>query len=708
MIRRPRHFISFPPQGYLITLGLLVLSGQTGWSQKGYLSRLHAGKNFPIYTGYAAARERSHFLLDEGYRFNYDQDSLGADFLSGKAGSLGLAFRTGGKIIYRTLDYFRPPLITDSYPDLVRYEFMPVKGLLVRAFFLVYSSDASVWQLRIKNISGRRISCGIYLFVHGRPGLLKDPKGEAGSPALSFGHQEPPDSWSQDHQIPYPDRIRDLLLLSENPDSILSGGGKPPDGSLLSFRAFPRGEPDFPPDTGGTILLGFCREITLARGSSKTLRLVRAVAAAPARPGAGQETVLLRIPLEPFLEADQRMMGHIPDPHLKDPAQTALYWSACNMMRQVFYPPEGKCREDYYVFSRVPMWGWGHGGQVFHESLSMLEYVRIDPSGAEGSQEVYADRQQPDGYINYRTGPYLDETIPANGSLTSSAPWYNWENWEIYRQTRDQAFLRRMYDSGEKFFRWFVSHRDSDRDGLCEWGGDPVLESVRDGDVAVWDQVGPPSAFNSPDLNCMLVREARSLEQMALALGRKEEAASWKQDYERRISLINRYCWDSVKGFYYNVTLGTHQFSYRKENDLKRDEIIGFLPLWAGVASPVQARRLVEKLTDTSAFWRPYGIPSLSASDSDYNPRGYWNGPAWVQWNYLVERGLLNYGYRKTAREIASRVSQGMIAVLRRTHELWEFYSPDSAWGGLHRTYIWAGLINRMMTDAQSHPPVVN
>ncbi|HUX83753.1 MAG TPA: hypothetical protein VMV20_00860, partial [Chitinophagaceae bacterium] len=178
---------------FFILLSFLILAGYPGKGQEGYLAHLDAGKHFPIYTGYAAARERSDFLLDEGYRFNYDQDSLGAEFLSGKAGSLGLAFRIRGKIIYRTMDYYRPAVITASFPDLVHYECMPVKGLLVRAIFLVYASDASLWQLRIQNITGRKMDCGVYFFVHGRPGLLLDPQPVAGYPALSFRHLEPPD-----------------------------------------------------------------------------------------------------------------------------------------------------------------------------------------------------------------------------------------------------------------------------------------------------------------------------------------------------------------------------------------------------------------------------------------------------------------------------------------------------------------------------------
>jgi len=94
------------------------------------------------------------------------------------------------------------------------------------------------------------------------------------------------------------------------------------------------------------------------------------------------------------------------------------------------------------------------------------------------------ERQRADGYINYRTGPYLDEMIPYDHESTSSAPWFNWENWEVYEVTRDLAFLREAYESGKKFYEWWIMNRDSDHDGLCEWIGHAVLESVRDGECA--------------------------------------------------------------------------------------------------------------------------------------------------------------------------------------------------------------------------------
>ena len=62
-------------------------------------------------------------------------------------------------------------------------------------------------------------------------------------------------------------------------------------------------------------------------------------------------------------------------------------------------------------------------------------------------------------------------------------------------------------------------------------------------------------------------------------------------------------------------------------------------------------KQVAELLThlNEKEFWRKFGVPTLSADDSYYNPIGYWNGPVWVQWDYLVFRGLMNYGYKNEA-----------------------------------------------------------
>ncbi|HOI49261.1 MAG TPA: trehalase family glycosidase, partial [Prolixibacteraceae bacterium] len=179
------------------------------------------------------------------------------------------------------------------------------------------------------------------------------------------------------------------------------------------------------------------------------------------------------------------------------------------------------------------------------------------------------------------------------------------------------------------------------------------------------------------------------------------DAEKWKADHTRRAALINQYCWDEETGFFYNVNKSDHSFTSKTPNDLKRMEIIGFLPLWAGIADEKQAAALTAHLTNPEKFWRKYGIPSLAADDPYYNDKGYWNGPVWVQWNYLVMQGLLQYGYQAEARELVDKVSAVMTDRLEKDHNLWEFYSPDTLWGGHHKTYIWAGIVNRMIKEVQ-------
>ena len=454
------------------------------------------------------------------------------------------------------------------------------------------------------------------------------------------------------------------------------------------------------PDENSKVV-AFQNTLSIAASESKTLRIIRGVREAENSPDSliSDCENLMTYNMEQAIMDDEEIYSRIPRLEFSNPDIEMMYWNAFSLIRQSMLPPEGECSYNYYVFSREPTWGWGHGGQVFHESLIMLAYVYMDPLSAMNSQRVFMKRQWEDGYINYRTGPYLNETIPYGNQYTTSAPWFNWENLEIFKISKDTLFLKEAYLSGKKFYQYWLDNRDSDGDGLCEWGAHAVLECVRDGQVAVWDQVGWPGNFEGLDLNVMLVNEARSLAEMAQDLGYTNEYQYWIGEAESRKNSINAYMWGTETEFYYHVDKNDNDFSFNTENDLKRKEIIGFLPLWAGVASDEQAAKLVNHLTNTSEFWRSYGVPSLSASDSYYNPTGYWNGPVWVQWQYLIFRGLLRYGYINEAQQLAEKVFENVIRQLKTDHCFWELYSPDANWGGWHKSYIWTGIVARMLID---------
>lgn len=901
---------------YIILAVFFLSDGIIAGDEDFFLSDLNATKNSPLYTTYAAAMDRSEFTLDQGFHLKFYDPDRGIELQTDTAGDWCLAFKRDADFAYKLGDLFMEPVITTSYPDLVRYHYYPFEDIRVDVFFLAYSSRIAVQDVTLTNEGEQPSDFKMYAFLRNDHRVFNNVQLSESKNMIAFTHEELPDGWVLSHNIPYVTPVYDAFMMTEPADRLTSyrsykwgdvsiphqvnldkdqqyvvwgkmahqsgercrhAHPKPQlmvflgnDRSRLltetaprwgstnqnitgygfygielgnfedleknkAYRLFlrcretgtvaevedtitdwekdgtrkditfstselpqtpqrfrkdvwgsgteirlywdhvdgarynvyrrdyrrsgyyeriadkigknfftdknlsgeevfgyivtavdttgdrmsmPTGEltnifgSDFLtdmkyPDQRKTYVEDLARVVSMQKnlslkpGEQKNIRIMRGFGRdeADRRRVMDKMNLLREESLQPYITANEKLFSGIPALPYEDQELQMLYYSAFNMMRQVFLPPENKASYNYYVFSREPTWGWGHGGQVFHESITMLAYALMDPQNAMNSQRVYSERQYDNGYINYRTGSYLDEIIEHNGELTSSAPWYAWQNYGVYKITGDKEFLKEMYASSKKFYNFYVPNRDKDGDGLCEWGGHAVLESVRDARVAVWDEVGWPANFEAVDLNSMLVNEAKSLASMAEELGLTEDAARWRADATKRAKLINETFWDEVDGFYYHVDKKDNDFTFEEENDLKRQEIIGFLPMWAGIASEAQAEKLVKHLTDPEKFWRRYGVPSLAADDPYYNPKGYWNGPVWVEWDYLIMDGLIQYGYRAEAKELVMRVAENMIEQLKKDHNLWEFYSPDDQWAGYHKTYIWAGIINRMLHD---------
>ncbi len=684
---------------------LLFLSMFITVNAQHYLSSLHATKKDPVYTAYASAIERTNYKLDQGYSLSWFDPEKGIGFESKDGGNIYYSFKYGNDVRYLLKELYKEPVITASYSDLVKFYFYPFKNLRVEATFLVYSSQFTVHNLKVTNESNRDIDFTIY--PHFELATINNIEYLAQNHAFLFHHKKNRDGWMKEHQIPYIENLKSIFVMSENPDSY--GAYKflqsnTADTSLVLKKSFSLPALNNSIEQINSTVISFQKKIILKPGQSKELRIVRGL---DEKDKDGDQLTeissqLMTIDLELFVKENEKIYSRIPRLKFNDKDKEMLYWNAFSLIRQCMMKPEGESSYNYYVFSREPKWGWGYGGQVFHESLTMLAYAFMDPQSAMNSQRVYMERQRPDGYINYRTGPYLNEEIIHNGEYTSSAPWFNYINYEIYKVTGDKKFLSEAYESGKKFYNWYISRRDSNGNGLASWGGHAELESVRDARVAVWDKVGWASNFEGPDVNSMLVMEEKSLAAMAGILDKKKEASEWVRKSMERSVLINEYLWDDKTNFYYNVNKNDQSFTYKTKDDLKIKEIIGFLPLWAGIPNNESADKLMKLMLNKDEFWRKFGVPTLSAKDDYYNPIGYWNGPVWIQWQYLLFRGLIEYGYKEEAKELANRVMENIIHQLKTDHYFWEFYSADDYQAGWNKTYIWTGIIARFFIDLNS------
>lgn len=714
---------------FILVVALLTLIPQLVSGQ--FLSHLDATKDDALFTTYAAPISRSSYKIDQGYQFLWNDENNGAEFISKDGLNFGLAVIQENKLRFRLNEMYREPVVTVSYNDLVSYYYYPSKDIRIEVVFDVYSSSEAIADITVRNEGGFPLEINVapYLYFPATD-TVNDIIHQSPFDLYSFHLKKERDSWMKEHSIPVEEELKGFLAGNIVFDSTLSFVCRKSDQGQLNtndpFRSLKKQLCTNKKDNKGIKGLICLRELRIYPGEQTNFRMVFGLTETKMRiPDLGRKIhPLFSLDLKKLVSDDEKDYGKIPQllmlnqtginkksPNLSKSSLlydsldqrdlNYFYWSCFSLLRQCMMPAEGECKDNYYIFSREPKWGWGYGGQVFHESLSMLAYAYMDPIGAMNSQRVYFERQHPDGYINYRTGPYLDETIEFKGKLTTSAPFLNFEDLEIFKITHDKHFLEEAYKSGAKFYNYFISNRDSNSNGLCEWGGEASLESVRDARVAVWDNVGWPSNFEGPDLNSMLVKEANSLSEMAMILGFHDEARKWSIDAANRSKLINKYLWDDKTGFYYNVNKNDQSFSFKDRDDLKIKEIIGFLPLWAGISDSVKTRRLISSLLDTGEFWRPFGVPTLSARDKYYNPMGYWNGPVWVQWDYLIFRGLLDHGYKAEAESLAAKVLDNMIWHLKQDHVFWEFYSPDDHEAGWNKTYIWAGLAARFLIDLE-------
>ncbi|HEY2468594.1 MAG TPA: trehalase family glycosidase [Terracidiphilus sp.] len=142
-------------------------------------------------------------------------------------------------------------------------------------------------------------------------------------------------------------------------------------------------------------------------------------------------------------------------------------------------------------------------------------------------------------------------------------------------------------------------------------------------------------------LNSLLYRYERDLEHIALVLGKGTEAARWGKRAQMRNAAIHRYLWKPQQGVF-----ADYDFVKHKSSDYAY--ISSLYPLWAGVASREEAKKVVAKL---NLFERPGGL-----SMSNYDSGMQWDEPfGWAPTNWVGVAGLEAAGFREDAKRLAQK-----------------------------------------------------
>lgn len=195
------------------------------------------------------------------------------------------------------------------------------------------------------------------------------------------------------------------------------------------------------------------------------------------------------------------------------------------------------------------------------------------------------------------------------------------------------------------------------------------------------DTILSRSHFTVEDLtyNCILVRANTHLKDIAKTIGHKLPE-DLQINSQRSIDGLER-LWDGYYKQYYSRNFISHKL-------IKEPSIATLLPLYAGSISEDRAKELVEMLNDTSLFKSDYPVASVPLSSEWYKELGYWQGPTWLNTNWLIVDGLERYGYKDEAEHIRIKSLE-----LIEKNGSYEYFSAQNGEPAGAKNFSWSASV---------------
>ncbi len=169
--------------------------------------------------------------------------------------------------------------------------------------------------------------------------------------------------------------------------------------------------------------------------------------------------------------------------------------------------------------------------------------------------------------------------------------------------------------------------------------------SLRESGFDLTSRFGPFGAkttyFIPVCLNSLLHQMELDLAEINAILNVQSAASSWQQRAVSRATLINKYLWNDDLGYYFDFNFETKRIN----NYIFATT---FYPLWTGIATAEQAKRIVNNVCVREA--------AGGLLTSAYATGQQWDAPfGWAPLHYFAVTGLARYGYHTEAKRLARK-----------------------------------------------------
>ena len=284
-------------------------------------------------------------------------------------------------------------------------------------------------------------------------------------------------------------------------------------------------------------------------------------------------------------------------------------------------------------------------------------YKEMLPALVRHHEWLYADRNPHQEGLAILIHPY------ESGS-DNSPPWIS----EMRKHSLPhwiRLIEKLKLDGPVNLFRRDTKHvppgqRISNIEGLTQWSAIRRLRRKAYNSEAILSR----SLFAVEDLafNCMFIRANKILKDIAKTAG--QDLPEYLVDDMAKTEAALEQLWDESAGQYFSRSFVSHKL-------IEEPTIATLLPLYAGSITKDRAAHLVQLLKRRRLFSTSWPVPSVPLTSSYFDPYKYWQGPTWVNTNWLIIDGLKRYGYHDEAKVLADKTLQ-----LLAKSGCYEYFSP--------------------------------
>jgi len=386
--------------------------------------------------------------------------------------------------------------------------------------------------------------------------------------------------------------------------------------------------------------------------------------------------------------------------------------------RVSMYGPEGilpnpwstPCRTSEYQRPMIAMW------DTLHIVLDLLAMGELELSARELANH-YAQQDEQSGQMPQDCVPSAPDAADAIAAGTRDAagrkfdisqpPLWARVTLEVADRLGSDAMLAELYPLVEANLGWWEANRLDAETGLFFWrnrnesgadntprfgggGGGGGAEPPEDDSAGTEDT----SDYGAADLTAQMHLSYEAAAEMARRTGR--DPSRWEAEAEASAGAMNGLLWSEEAGLYldYDLTI---------EEQTGPRTPFGLFALLGSAPGEERAARMVETLTDAASFWRELPVPTVAVDEDSYS-LDMWRGPVWLSLNLWIAKGLVRWGRKDLAAELARRGLRRAQSVLEREGCILEFYPADGMrTGSLRRKGDVAGAHRYYLGHAPLH-----